>query len=110
SVPAEARELQLPRMRGLESLGDRPNLEIHADADLFHASQPQVVELPIHGADECQLVKSERAAVRQLAEAVSVAIAIAELVEERACGRRIVRRQSLVSAHVSLDSRRKGLC
>jgi len=41
-----------PRVRGLERLGESLNLEIHADADLAHALEPQVVVLTIHGAHE----------------------------------------------------------
>jgi hypothetical protein len=45
-------------MRGLARFRESLNLEVHADADLAHASQPQVVELPIGGPDERYLMRS----------------------------------------------------
>jgi len=67
-------------------------------------SQPQLIVLPVHRADERCLVNGERPAVRQLANPSPSRSRSAEFVEERAGGRRIVGRQSLVSGHVPSTS------
>src|SRR6266567_1544897 len=51
SVPAGARKLELSGMRRLGQLRESLDLEIHSNAGLAHAFEPQVVILPEHGAD-----------------------------------------------------------
>jgi hypothetical protein len=103
--PAVAAELQLARVRCLERFGEGLHIEVHADADVAHAAQPQVVVLAIDGARRRRLVDDQRLPVGQLPEAVAVTIAVAELVEERARRRRVVGREALEALDVALDVR-----
>src|SRR5215472_1619938 len=91
AAPAGTRELILPGVKSLGCFRERLDLEIHADADIPRALLPQVVILAVHGTDVRDLVNCKRLPVRQFAEPVAVAVLVAELVEQCARSRRIVR-------------------
>jgi hypothetical protein len=107
---AEEPHLQLPESRGLEVIGKFLAGELHAQTDAVHAALPQLAVLPVEGSRTGRDLQHQRPAIRQVAEAVLVAIDVAELVEERFGGRRIELRMAVELRVVAGDVRRNRLC
>src|SRR6266705_4754145 len=80
---AERPHLKLAGPAHLEQIGPLLLDELESQADAVHAFFPQLVELAVDGRRRRSNGERQRLAVREIAPAVSVAVDIAEFVEQR---------------------------
>ena len=110
---AERPHLELARSAHLEQIGPFLLDELESQTDAVHAFLPQLVELAVDRRRSRSDLERQRSAVGKVAPAVSVAIDIAELVEQRPrpCGieANVAAELRIIPGHVRRDGLRRRL-